>query len=486
MQFDLLIRNGVVVDGTGAPRRHADVGISGARIQAVGNLADARGTRELDAQGLIVAPGFIDCHAHDDRLLLSDPDMTPKLSQGVTTVVTGNCGISLAPMPGPVPEPVTPPLDLLDRDGPWFRFPTFADYVAQLDAQPAAINFAPLVGHTTLRVAVMEDVLAPASEAEMQAMRTLASQALQAGAIGISTGLAYTTASAATTREVLEVCQPLREFNGIYCTHMRDEADGSLDSLAETFDIGRELGVPVVVSHHKLIGTRNFGRSTETLAYIERNMRLQPICLDCYPYSAGSTVLEVWRAQRCERVIVTWSAPHPEYAGRDLRDIAEAMGVSRDEAVERLMPGGAIYFLMDENDVSRILGFAPTMVGSDGLPHDSRPHPRLWGAFPRVLGHYVREQGLFALETAVHKMTGLTAGNFGLADRGVLRAGAWADVTLFDADTVGETGDFSSEPGPARGIAHVLVNGRLAWTEGRSTGSRGGQRLRRCAAAPAA
>lgn len=477
--FDLIFKHGTVIDGTGAPRRDADVGIVGQRIEAIGDLSGEPARQAIDVTGLIVAPGFIDAHAHDDRMLLSSPDMSPKISQGVTTVVAGNCGISLAPMPRGVPQPVTPPLDLLDRSGDWFQYPSFAGYLDALRRQPPATNFAALVGHTTLRVATMEDLGMPASDAEITRMRELAAQALQAGAIGVSTGLAYTTAMPATTEEVIRVCEDLREYGGIYCTHMRDESEGIMDAMDETFEIGRRLGVPVVISHHKLSGARNFGRSRETLPYIEQAMSQQPVCLDCYPYHAGSTVLEVWRARRCERIIVTWSTPYPEFAGYDLDDIAEALGVDRYEATARLMPAGAIYFSMDEQDVERILAFPPSMIGSDGLPHDNQPHPRLWGAFPRVLGHYARGKGLFPLETAVHKMTGLTAGNFGFEDRGVIAPGTYADITVFDALTIDPGFGYSEPMQPARGIVHVMVNGALAWTDGASTGVYSGRQVRR-------
>lgn len=478
--FDLIFKHGTVIDGTGAPRRDADVGIIGRYIEAIGDLSGEPARQIVDAAGLIVAPGFIDSHAHDDRMLLSSPDMTPKLSQGVTTVVIGNCGISLAPMPRTVPQPVTPPLDLLDRSGDWFRYSSFDGYLDALCRRPPAVNFAALVGHTTLRVAAMEDLGAAASDTEIAHMRTLAVQALKAGAIGISTGLAYTTAMPATIDEVVRVCEDLRAYDGIYCTHMRDESDGIMEALTETFEIGRRLDVPVVISHHKLSGAHNFGRSHETLSYIERAMRMQPVCLDCYPYHAGSTVLEVWRTRRCDRVIVTWSTPHPELAGQDLDDIAAILGVGRDEATQRLMPGGAIYFSMDEQDVERILTFPCTMIGSDGLPHDNQPHPRLWGAFPRVLGHYARGRGLFSLEVAVHKMTGLSAAKFGFSGRGVIEPGACADITVFDARTVDAGFGYGEPIRPACGIAHVAVNGVLAWADGRTTGAHSGQQLRRC------
>jgi N-acyl-D-amino-acid deacylase len=298
----------------------------------------------------------------------------------------------------------------------------------------------------------------------------------------VSTGLFYEPAIAAPTEEVIETCRPLKDFGGIYCTHMRDEGDGIIDSLEETFRIGREVGVPVVISHHKLIGQANYGRSTETLAFIRRNMALQPICLDCYPYTAGSTVLSVDRAANSARVIVTWSRSLPQFAGRDLADIEREMGVPREEAVRRLLPAGAIYFRMDEGDVQRILAFDDTMIGSDGLPHDTAPHPRLWGAFPRVLGHYGRGLGLFPLEKAVHKMTGLTARNFGLADRGVLKEGAFADLALFDPDTVDAAASYEKPIAPARGIDTVIVNGQVVWREGRASGARPGRVLGRAAA----
>ncbi|MBC7437909.1 MAG: D-aminoacylase [Bdellovibrionales bacterium] len=475
--FDLLIRNASIIDGTGAPRRPGDIGISGDRIAAIGDLSAATARQTIDLGGRVAAPGFIDAHTHDDRALLSSPDMTPKVSQGVTTVITGNCGISLAPMPRPVPQPVAPPLNLLDGDGQWFRFPDFASYVKALQDQPAATNCALLVGHTTLRVVTMSDLKRPANEDETARMRELVDQALTAGAIGVSTGLFYDTAVAATTEEVIEVCRPLGEHGGLYCTHMRDEADRIIDSLEETFRIGRETGSQVIISHHKLVGQANYGRSGETLELIEKRMGEQRICLDCYPYTAGSTILSADRAATATRVLVSWSQTLPQYAGRDLADIARELGVSEDEAIERLNPAGAIYFRMDEGDVQRILRFGPTMIGSDGLPHDTAPHPRLWGAFPRVLGHYSRFLGLFPMEVAVHKMTGLTAKNFGLQDRGELRVGAFADLTLFDPETVGEAATYEKPMVAAHGIDTVIVNGQVVWHGGKGTGARPGRVL---------
>jgi N-acyl-D-amino-acid deacylase len=353
-----------------------------------------------------------------------------------------------------------------------------------LKKNPPATNCALLVGHTMLRVQTMQDLEKSASSREIGAMQELVEEALAAGAIGVSTGLYYEPARAAPTEEVIEVCRPLAARNGLYVTHMRDEADRVVDSLEETFRIGRELGVPVVVSHHKVVGRPNHGRSPETLAFIEKAMRSQKIGLDCYPYCASSTILSVSRVGPASKVLVTWSKPHPEFSGFDLNDIAKKLGLGIKETVEKLLPAGAIYFSMDEQDVQRILSFEHTMIGSDGLPHDAAPHPRLWGTFPRVLGFYSRNLNLFPLETAVYKMTGLTAKTFGLADRGVLKEGFAADITIFDAEHVDETATFEKSKQPAKGIDAVIVNGALVWRDGRPTGARPGRVLSRAADKP--
>jgi N-acyl-D-amino-acid deacylase len=477
MSFDLVIRNATVIDGTRAPRFQADIGLKDGRIARIGTVEGAA-AHSIDASGQIAAPGFIDAHTHDDRLMLSAPDMAPKVSQGVTTVVAGNCGISLAPAPKGMRAPVAVPLDLLDDEGAWFKFRSFADYVQALRAQPAATNCALLVGHSMLRVQTMADVGRPASAAETAAMQNLVDEAMVAGAIGLSTGLYYEPARAAPAEEVIEICRPLAERGGIYCTHMRDEGDRVVESLEESFRIGREAGVPVVISHHKVVGRANHGRSPETLKLIAERMRTQPIGLDCYPYHASSTILSANRLDVATKVLVTWSKPHPEYAGMDLNDVARKMGVAPAEAVKKLVPAGAIYFSMDEADVQRILAYEHTMVGSDGLPHDASPHPRLWGTFPRVLGHYARDIGLFSLETAVHKMTGLTAKTFGLAERGELREGYAADLVLFNPG-VAETASFAKPIQAAKGIETVIVNGEVVWKDSRPTGARPGRVLQR-------
>ncbi len=478
-RFDLLIRNATIIDGSGAARFDGDIGVRGDRIAKIGRLDDAKADVEVDASRKVAAPGFIDAHTHDDRLMLSAGEMAPKVSQGVTTVVAGNCGISLAPMPGGMNGTVPSPLDLLDNEGKWFRFPTFGTYVEELGAHPAAANCALLVGHMTLRVATMDSLDRTATAAEIARMRELVREALVAGAIGFSTGLYYELSNAAPVEEVVEIARPLTEFNGIYCTHMRDEAEHVLESLDESFRVGRELAVPVVISHHKVVGTRSHGRSKETLPRIAEAMRNQSVCLDCYPYMASSTMLSYARILICSRVIVSSSRSFPQFAGMDLDEVVRKMGLPVEEAIAKLQPASAIYFSMDEADVQRILSFEHTMVGSDGLPHDIAPHPRLWGCFPRVLGHYSRDLKLFPLETAVRKMTGLPARTFGLKDRGVLKEGAHADITVFDPLTVAATATWEKPIQSARGIDATIVNGAIVWRNGKPTGARPGRVLKR-------
>ncbi len=472
---DLVIRGARLIDGTGGPSVRGDIAVTDDRIAALGDLGRTRGAVEIEAGGRAVAPGFIDVHTHDDRALLVDPAMTCKVSQGVTTVVAGNCGVSLAPLALRRPPPA--PLDLVCDTGEGF-FADFGAYLDRLDGAPAAVNALCQVGHSSLRAGAMEDLDRPAGGAEIAAMRRALERALEAGAIGLSTGLDYAPAAAAPTGEIIALAEAVGAAGGLHSTHMRNEADRVMDSLEETFAIGRAARVPVVISHHKCAGKANHGRSAETLALIHRARQGQAVGLDAYPYNAASTVLERSFIEKASRVIVTWSKARPEVAGRDLAGIAREMGLGLLEAAEKLQPAGGIFFTMDEADVRRILAYSGTMIGSDGLPHDAFPHPRLWGTFPRVLGHYARDVGLFPLEEAVHRMTGLSARRFGLAERGALRPGALADLVLFDPETVIDTATFEAPKTPAAGIDLVLVNGRAVWRDGETTGARPGRAIR--------
>ncbi len=318
-----------------------------------------------------------------------------------------------------------------------------------------------------------------ATAQEIGAMTRALEASLQSGAIGMSTGLYYPPAKAAPTEEVIELGKPIRAYGAIHTTHMRDEASHLVESVTETIRIGKDAGIPVVISHHKASGIANHGLVRDTLKLIDEARKDQTLGLDVYPYVAASTMLDPGRIPLASKIIVTWSKSRPEFAGQTLDAIAAELKCSLDEAAKQLLPAGAIYFMMSEDDVRRVLSYPHTMIGSDGLPHDQHPHPRLWGTFPRVLGHYVRDVKLFPLEEAVRRMTALPAAQFGLKDRGVLREGAHADLVLFDPDTIADTATFEQPKTPAAGIVSVMVNGRTVWQHGAPTGERPGRALRR-------
>ncbi|MEI9902885.1 MAG: D-aminoacylase [Asticcacaulis sp.] len=476
---DLLLRGGVVIDGSGGPAVRADVAVTAGRISAVGDLSAVRAKETVSVAGRVVAPGFIDVHTHDDLICLASPDMTPKISQGVTTVIVGNCGISACPIA--FADTVTEPFNLLGgRDE--FRFATYGDYIAAIGAARPRVNIAALVGHSTLRLRCMADLRRAADVNEIAAMAAVLDEALQAGALGLSSGVFYAPARAADVAELTALAGVVAQARGVYTAHIRDEYDGVVEALEEAFSVAAPHRVPLVISHHKCAGVCNWGRSTETLGRIDKARRRQPVYMDCYPYTAGSTVIRDDLADGEIEVLINWSEPHPEMAGRKLKCIAGDWEVSEAEAARRLAPGGASYFQIHEADMQRILCHDGCMIGSDGLPNDPLPHPRLWGTFPRVLGRYARELGLLPLEQAVHKMTGLSARTFGLEDRGLIAPGMAADITVFDAAAVLDTATYADPQAVAAGIDHVFVNGALSWSHGEAVGTRAGRFLRRGAA----
>lgn len=469
-----LLRGAQVLDGTGAPARQLDVRIEGARIAAMGPQLDADGARVLDCDGLTLTPGFVDVHTHDDAQVLREPAMWAKLSQGVTTVITGNCGLSLVPLV--TPSPISP-LDLLHPDH--FRYPdlnAYAQAVAQ--AQPA-VNVAALIGHTSLRAQAMASMERPALADELTQMCAQLDQAMRQGALGLSSGLFYQPAFAADPQEMHALTRVLGAHGGVYVTHLRSEMDEVLPAMQEAADAALAGGVPWVLSHHKCAGPRNWGRSLQTLALLDRLAQRQALGLDAYPYTAGSTLLREDLVDGVIDILITRSTPHPEMAGRWLREVAQEWGVDQLSACRRLMPGGACYFQIDEADLRRVLAHPLTMIGSDGLPHDARPHPRLWGSFARVLGHYCREERLLELPQAVQKMSGLSAQRFGLNGRGVLRPGAAADLVLLDTERVRDTATYAEPVRQSEGIHRVMVNGQWALIDGAPTGVHSGAFLRR-------
>jgi N-acyl-D-amino-acid deacylase len=468
--FDLIIRNGELIDGSGAPRRSADLAVRDGIIAAIGVAPDATADRIIDAAGMVVAPGFIDTHTHDDWMVFESPEMLPKVTQGVTTVIAGNCGISLFPL---VTETTPPaPLDIM-RGG--FVFDSVRAYRGAFEARPATVNVSVLIGQSTLRARHVAQLGLPARESEIESMRRDVEQALREGAIGVSTGTFYPPSAAAPEAEILQMCEPMRRLGGVLVSHMRDESDNVAEAIEETARLGKALDVSTVISHHKLVGKRNHGRSRQTLAQVRALSETMPLCLDCYPYAASSTMLRPERVDQCDRILITWSGTHPEAAGRYLEDLATEWQRSRREVAQALLPGGAVYFIMDEGDVRDILSYPDTMVGSDGIPSDTTPHPRLWGTFPRVLGLYSRDLGLFPLERAVYKMTGLPAQRFGLERRGHLAVGNVADITVFDPAIIRDCATFDAPTQPSVGVRDVFVAGEPTLRNGLPTANRPGR-----------
>ena len=476
--FDVIIRNVTVYDGTGTDPFIADVAVTGDRIAAIGDLDAFEVAETIDGNQLALAPGFIDVHTHDDTAVIRRPECLPKINQGVTTVIVGNCGISASPtiLSAPPPEP----MNLLGRQQD-FQYDTFATYADAVERAKPAVNVAALIGHTTLRNNVLDNLFLAASDDEIDDMCDALRAAMGEGALGLSSGLAYATAKAAPMNEVSRLARVVGEFGGIYTTHLRDEFDGILSALEDAFTTARLSDVPVVVSHLKCAGAKNWGRTTEVLAALDDAAQRQSVGCDCYPYAASSTVLDLAQVSDDISIFITWSEGRPEYNCQMLDRIADDMGLSLHDAARALQPAGAVYHCMTEDDVRRVLVNQHTAIGSDGLPDDAHPHPRLWGTFPKVLGHYCRDEGLLTLAQGIHKMTGLSAQRYCLEDRGVIRVGAFADLVLFNPNTIQDTATYEVPIASAAGIEAVFVNGLCTLRDKQTTGLRGGRFLKRSA-----
>ena len=501
--YDTLIRNGTVIDGSGGQRFNADIAISGDRVVLVSRtpLNNARARRVIDASNRVVAPGFIDLHAHLEPLP-QQPDAESALRQGVTTALGGP-----------------------DGGGPW----PIGDYLDARERQRVGINVGFLVGHNTIRRTVMGMAKRDPTAAELDRMRAMVARGMGEGAWGISTGLKYLPGGWSKTDEVVALSRVAADSGGIYTSHLREEGLGLIEGVAEAVQIGRQARIPVVLTHHKAVGTPMWGKSTATLAMVDSARRAGiDVMIDQYPYTATHTGIAVlipeWAfdggdtafARRVrdgalrdsiERGIVfnimndrgggdlrriqfsrvTWKS---ELEGKTLHDWAASRGLAPTPAngaklvIEAELQGGAgaIYHVLDEGDVRRIMRHPQTMIASDGRlsrPGEGHPHPRAYGTFPRVLGRYVRDEGVITLEQAIHKMSGMPAARLGLRDRGILRPGAYADLVVFDPATVADRATFEAPHQYPVGIEFVLVNGALAVDGGQFRDVRRGRVLRR-------
>jgi N-acyl-D-amino-acid deacylase len=483
--LDLAIRGATILDGSGGPAFAGDVGVRGARIEAVGALpGGGAAAREIDGGGLVLAPGFVDAHTHDDGALVAHPGMEFKLSQGVTSVVVGNCGFSAAPNLGGGAGGALSFGRAERRD--------LTGYLAAVDAARPAVNAVALVGHNTLRAQLAPDTARAPSAALLATMRGEVERALAQGACGFSTGLVYTPGRHAATEEVIELARPLAAHGALYATHLRNEGDHLLTAVEEALRIGREARCAVHVSHHKSAGLANFGRVPDSLRLIDRaNASGMDVTLDVYPYTASSgPMAEYFRLDRLDLELAAAtqlaSCPDfPEWEGRGLADLARETGEPLEAITRRILGAPraretlCIQFVMDEGDVEANLRHPRAMIGSDGIPDlRGRPHPRLFGTCPRVLARYVRERGVLPLAEAVRRMTSLPAERFGLAARGRVAPGAFADLVLFDAASIADAATYADPKRESQGVACVVVNGAVAFERGRHTGIGAGRALR--------
>jgi len=527
--LDLKIAGAQVFDGTEAPGARTDVGVRDEHIVAVGDLSREHAGRSLNASGKALAPGFIDMHSHSDWRLWENRRAESKIRQGVTTEVVGNCGFS--------PAPVTP--EFIDDlrgfalhvpTGMDFGWRSFGDYLDAFDAEGLALNVAHLVGHGTLRIAAMGFARRAPTATELGTMRSLLADAMDDGAFGMSTGLIYAPGSYSETAEIVEVARAAARHRGFYATHMRGEGAALLSSVMEAITVGREADMPVQISHLKAAGRPNWGKVADALSLIDAaRAEGLDVLADAYPYTASSTSLRTllpdWaleggvnemlkrlhdsggRARIREALTsirdesmalrVGWDnimlvATHArrDAEGRRLSDVAaarkrEPVDALLDLLVDENGRGSVILFQMDEQDFRRALAHPAVMVGSDGSSlaptgpmAASKPHPRSYGTFPRVLGEYAREQRTVSLSQALHKMTGLPARRLGLRDRGVIRVGARADLVVFDPRHVIDVATYEDPHRYPIGIEHVIVNGRFVIKDGEHTGNLPGRILR--------
>ena len=523
MSYDLLIENGRIIDGAGNPWFRADVGVVDDRIEAVGKLGGAEADRRIDAGNLVVAPGFIDIHSHSDYTVLIDRRVESKVRQGVTTEVVGNCGSSAAPMNAEVKAYREKYVQAQLGDDFDFNWETMEDYLNLIDAGGASFNVVPLVGQGTVRQNVMGYDDRPPTEMEMEAMKRLVADAMEDGSWGMSTGLIYTPGCYADKDEIVDLAKVVAEYGGIYFSHIRGEGETLFEAVDEAMDIGEQAGVPVEIAHFKASSREHWGKTKESLRRVEEGRRRGvDVTFDQYPYIAGSTGLSariphwahVGGAEKLlerlkdpetrrkiaedpavatrdwDAVMVVFAKNHPQYEGKKITDIAKLEGKEPADTVFDLLLAeeaqvSIVSFLMCEEDVQRVMRSPNMMVGSDGTavaPHGilgrGKPHPRYYGTFPRVLGHYVKE-GVLTLQEAVRKMTSMPAQRLGLRDRGLLREGFRADIVLFDPDKVKDEATFTDPHRFASGIPYVIVNGIVVVEDFEHMGALPGKALRK-------
>lgn len=525
--LDLLIENGRILDGTGNPWFHGDLGIKKGRIAAIGKLKEEKAKEKLDVQGLMVSPGFIDIHTHCDAIPFVSPREEGRILQGITTDTIGNCGISLAPA-----SPKT--MELLKKyvgpfcmgaSLPW-NWQTMGDFLNQIVKKKSITNIASMVGHGAIRIAVMGVDDRDPTPGELRKMKKITAQAMDDGAVGFSSGLIYPPGVYSKKEEIIELCKVVAARGGFYITHMRNEYNEVMDAMEETISVAERSGVPTIIAHHKTAGKKNWGKTRQTLRMIEeaRAKGIDIIC-EVYPYIMSSTflhallppwaqeggvlkLLERLRVPENRRrikqelesglpgwanlyesagwggILITSVNKQKNLEGQTIEAVAKARKVEPADVVFDVLleENGDVMMVLygiSEEDIANILKHPDSMVGSDSLPCPGKPHPRTYGTFPRVLSKYVRQDQVLSLPEAIRKMTAMPAQRLGLMDRGVLKSGMAADITVFDPQTVEDKATVSKPRHSPAGIPYVIVNGQMAVREGRWTGALAGKIIRK-------
>jgi len=525
--FDLIIRGGFILDGSGGEAFEADIGISGNYIKEIGQLLSVRGKSVIEAKDLVVCPGFIDAHEHTDVGLLVNPKAESSIRQGITTLVSGNCGGSPFPIAEEIYEETKENLkELYQLDLTWRDIKGF---FSRLEEKGIALNYSTLVGHGAIRGAAMGFNDRPPSLEELEKMKKMLAENIESGAVGLSTGLEYAPGSYAKAGEIIELCRVVVQNGGVYATHMRDEGDELLESLDETIDVARKTGVSVEISHFKIAYPRNWHKIDAALAKIEEAKKSGILIFcDRYPYIAGSTGLSfyfpLWAREGTtdeflaklkdpelesrlrahlaeqEKKLGSWdkvvissvvTEKNKIFEGKSVLEGAKKTGKSpydfmKDLLIEERNRVGMVIFMMKEENLKRILAHPLVGVGTDGsavapygLLHRGKPHPRHYGTFPRVLGKYVREEKIVSMPEMLKKMTSIPAQKFGFAKRGTLKSGYFADIVIFDPDKVIDKATWTDPHQYPEGIEYVLVNGRVVIKEGDHTGDLPGKILRK-------
>jgi N-acyl-D-amino-acid deacylase len=516
--FDLVIKSARIIDGSGNPWFKADIGVIGERIAKIGRIEDA--LYVIDAEGLLAVPGFIDTHSHSDLMLIAEPEAKQKIMQGITTEVVGQDGLGEAPISDETVDGWRRYLAGLNGDPEieW-SWRGFGEYLRALDKAKTSTNIAALVGHGNLRLLAMGMENRSPTQTELSTMKRILSESIAAGGFGLSTGLIYPPCVYANSAELTELCSVAANYGGIFVVHMRNEGDGLFDSIDEVAKIGVDARIHVHVSHFKVSGSKNWGKAGKAIAKINahRNDGVE-FTIDQYPYIAGSTFLssllpisaheggtdrmlerlrdpserEQIRGLITESRGLNWgwqnilvtsmnSEKNKPYEGLNLREVSERRGEDPVETLFNIIMEEEnavtmVSFNMSEEDVRIIMKSPFQMVCTDGIVL-GKPHPRAYGSFPRVLGQYVKE-GVIRLEDAIRKMTSLPAQTFGIRDRGLLKEGMFADVTIFDPDTIIDKGTYQDPIQFPEGIEYVLVNGSVTVENGVHTGKRAGKVLR--------